>query len=73
MTASGCRSSAIVMPPIGICAIATRKAPSALHRPQRESPVAQREVSHVATVRTIPTRATMRLPNSTQAWNPCSG
>ena len=34
MTASGWRSRAIVMPPIGICAIATRKAPSAAHRPQ---------------------------------------
>ena len=39
MTASGWRSRAIVMPPIGICATATRNAPSAAHRPQRERPL----------------------------------
>ena len=51
MTASGWRSRAMVMPPIGICAIATRKAPSAAHRPQpgeatrpaRRQPGRQRE------------------------------
>ena len=63
----------MVMPPIGICAIATRNAPSAAHRPQPERPLVQREVSQVASVSTIPTRATSRLPNSTNAWNPCSG
>jgi len=55
------------MPPIGICAIATRKAASEADRPHRERPLTHREPTHVARVRTIPTSATMRFPNSTKA------
>ena len=57
----------MVMPPIGICAIATRNAPRALHRPHRESPLVHLEASQATSVSTMPTSATIRFPNSTNA------
>ena len=61
MTASGWRFSRIVIPPIGICAAATRNAPSAPSRAQRESSGRRREASQVTRVSTIPASATIAV------------
>ncbi len=46
---------------------------SAARRTPRGRPTTLRAPNQVTSVSARPTRATMRFPNSTNAWNPCSG
>ena len=73
MTASGWRSRITVTPPSGICASPPRNTPSAASLANLGSPRVLRDASHVTSANRIPTAATTRFPNSTNAWNPSSG
>ncbi len=73
ITASGWRSSSTVTPPSGIWATVPRNATSAVVRTQRGSPSTLREASQHTSAITMPTSATIRFPNSMNAWYPWAG